>query len=282
MFAPTRVWRRWHRKVPKGQRRYAVCSALAASAIPALVMARGHRVSNVDEIPLVVDDAAQAIQKTRDALALLAKFGVDEDVAKAKASRKIRAGKGKMRNRRFVARRGPLVIYDKDQGLTKAFRNLPGVELAQVDRLNLLQLAPGGHIGRLCVWTESAFNKLDSIYGTFATKSSTKNDFSLPNHIMGNADLARIINSDEVQSVVRAAKGNERTFVLKRNPLKNRSAMLKLNPYHKYVADAEKNQRVASAKRKADGAISDRKKEKNARRKKVSAEGKVFYQKMNA
>merc|ERR1712060_931173 len=68
---------------------------------------------------------------------------------------------GKLRNRRRVQKLGPLVIYDQDQGLTKAFRNIPGVDTMQVDNLNLLKLAPGGHVGRFCIWTESAFKKLD-------------------------------------------------------------------------------------------------------------------------
>merc|ERR1711871_800123 len=229
-------------------------------------LARGHRVEGVDEIPLVVEDSVQAVQKTSEALAVLKQFGVDADVAKAKASRKIRAGKGKMRNRRYVARRGPLVIYDQDQGICQAFRNLPGVELCQVDRLNLLQLAPGGHLGRLCVWTESAFKKLDSVFGTSTDKSDSKSGFSIPNHIMANADLARIINSDEIQSVIRAAQPNARRFKLKRNPLRNRSAMRKLNPYHQAIAEAEEAQREASRKRKlGGGGVTDAKRAKNSR-----------------
>merc|ERR1711935_805458 len=43
------------RKINVNQRRYAICSALAASALPALVMARGHKVEEVPEVPLVVD-----------------------------------------------------------------------------------------------------------------------------------------------------------------------------------------------------------------------------------
>jgi len=42
MFAPTRVWRRWHRRVNVAQKRYAICSAVAATGVPGLVMARGH------------------------------------------------------------------------------------------------------------------------------------------------------------------------------------------------------------------------------------------------
>lgn len=44
MFAPTKVWRRWHRKINITQKRHAVASALAASALPSLVMARGHKI----------------------------------------------------------------------------------------------------------------------------------------------------------------------------------------------------------------------------------------------
>lgn len=42
MFAPTRVWRRWHRKINVTQKRYATVSAIAASGVPALVMSKGN------------------------------------------------------------------------------------------------------------------------------------------------------------------------------------------------------------------------------------------------
>jgi len=166
MFAPTKIWRRWHRRPPMNQRRYAVASALAGSAIPALVMARGHRVEKIAEVPLVVDNSAfDNVVKSKDALNLLTALGAADDVLKAKNSRHIRAGHGKNRNRKYVQRRGPLLVYTSadSQKLWKAFRNLPGVELVNVERLNLLTLAPGGHIGRFCIWTKSAFQRLDKI-----------------------------------------------------------------------------------------------------------------------
>jgi len=70
MYAPTKIWRRWHRKVNVGQRRYAIASAIAASAVPALVMARGHKVDQIAEIPFVVS-GLEAIKKTKDAVAFL-------------------------------------------------------------------------------------------------------------------------------------------------------------------------------------------------------------------
>merc|ERR1719386_412863 len=55
MFAPLKIWRKWHAKANNTQRRHAVASALAATACAPLVMARGHRVDGVPELPLVLD-----------------------------------------------------------------------------------------------------------------------------------------------------------------------------------------------------------------------------------
>jgi hypothetical protein len=124
-----------------------------------------------------------------------------------------------------------LVVYAADQGVTKAFRNLPGVELANVERLNLLQLAPGGHLGRFIVWTRGAFDKLNAIYGSERRESTQKKGFKLPRNIMTNTDVTRLINSDEVQSKVRAAIKGKKITIRKKNPLVNLGAMVKLNPY---------------------------------------------------
>jgi len=231
MFAPTQIWRKWHRRINTNQKRFAVCSALAASAIPALVSARGHRIDTVPEVPLVLPNSVEACNKTKNALAILKAVGGDVDVTKAMNSRKLRAGAGKMRNRRHVARRGPLIVYNEDKGLTKAFRNLPGVELCSVERLNLLQLAPGGHLGRFVVWTQGAFARLDSIWGTLRRDSDQKKGYRVPANIMANSDITRIINSDEVQSKLRSATKIVLRARRKKNPLKNLGALVKLNPY---------------------------------------------------
>lgn len=178
MFAPTKIWRKWHVKTNLKQRRYATVSAISATAVPSLVLARGHRIEQVQEIPLVVADAIESIQKTRDAVAVLKALNAQADVTKVSTSRTMRAGKGKMRGRRHRQRRGPLVIYNTDNGIVKAFRNIPGVELVSVHRLNLLQLAPGGHIGRFCIWTASAFAELDQLYGTYEQPSSLKKGYT--------------------------------------------------------------------------------------------------------
>merc|ERR1719163_2329986 len=117
---------------------------------------------------------------------------------------RFRAGKGKMRNRRRIQKRGPLVVYDQDQGLTRAFRNLPGVDTISVDQLNILKLAPGGHVGRFCIWTESAFKKLDNIYGTWRKNSTLKKKWNLPQPKMAVTDLTKLLKSEEIRKVLRA------------------------------------------------------------------------------
>merc|ERR1719393_378873 len=230
MFCPTKTWRRWHRRVNVTQKRHAVVSALAASSLPPLVMARGHRIGEVSELPLVVSDEAQAIEKTKAALEMLNKLGCEEELKKVSDSKKVRPGKGKMRNRRYVMRRGPLVVYAEDDGIVRAIRNIPGVETASVDSLNLLQVAPGGNFGRFIIWTEGAFAKLSEIYGTYKGGSSKKKGYRLPRAMMENADVARIINSSEVQSVLKPKLDAPKRFGRKTNPLKNKMVMARLNP----------------------------------------------------
>ncbi|XVF15041.1 hypothetical protein REPUB_Repub09cG0115300 [Reevesia pubescens] len=281
MFAPTKIWRRWHRKINVNLKRYAVVSAISASAIPSLVMARGHRIESVPELPLVISDSVESVEKTSAAIKVLKQIGAYADVEKAKDSQAIRPGKGKMRNRRYISRKGPLIVYGTEGAkLVKAFRNIPGVEIANVDRLNLLKLAPGGHLGRFVIWTKTAFEKLDSIYGTFDKASEKKKGYVLPRPKMVNADLARIINSDEVQSVVKPIKKDVKRAPMKKNPLKNLNAMLKLNPYAKtarrmsLLAEA---QRVKAKKEKLDKKRTPISKEEAASTKSA---GKAWYQTM--
>ena len=281
MFAANKIWRRWHRKISTNQRRYAVSSALAASGIPALVMARGHKIDNVPEFPLVLSDSLNSIKGTKAAKSVLAAVGAYDDVEKSADSRKIRSGSGKMRNRRYVQRRGPLVIYDVSEGLDQAFRNLPGVELSVVDNLNLLDLAPGGHVGRFCVWTKGAFEKLDSIFGTYDESAQYKAGFNLPRAMMSNADLARIINSDEIQSVIRAPGVVSATIPKKRNPLANSDVKIALNPYHAAVK-ARETARNTMSKEARGKEVSAKRKAAAVESAKYAAQRKAFVESATA
>merc|ERR1712153_270109 len=245
MFAPTKTYRRWHRKVNVAQKRYAIASAIAATGVPALVMAKGHRVDHVAELPLVISDKIQSYTKTKEAHIFLKKSKAFQDVDQVYKSKRFRAGKGKMRDRKRIMKKGPLVIFDQDQGLSKAFRNIPGVETCSVDHLNLLKLAPGGHVGRFCIWTEAAFKKLDGLYGTWRKASSAKPGWNLPQPKMANTDLSALLKSEAIRKVLRAPNRKVKHTVVKTNPLKNIRTMLQLNPYS---AVQKKNAELTTAK----------------------------------
>jgi len=261
MFAPTKIWRRWQVQVPLAQKRYAVCSALAATAVAPLVMARGHRISGIPEVPLVVaDNEIQGLSKTKDAITLLRSLGLAPELEKVVKSQHIRPGKGKGRNRKYQTSKGPLIVHGKNREnstIEQAFRNIPGVELINVSRLNLLTLAPGGHVGRLIVWTESAFNDLNNIFGTRKTFATQKRGFKPPRAVITNCDIARIINSPEVQTRLREKKKVTRAAV-RHNPLKNFKTMIKLNPY----ALTKRRRVYREERKKANRTAEESKKEK--------------------
>merc|ERR1711874_441093 len=211
MAHPLQTWRRWHRKVNLNQRRHALASAIAATACAPLVLARGHRVMNAPQLPLILDDTVGQVAKTRDAIAMLKSAGAWEDVRRVMTNNQIRAGKGKMRDRRHKWRRGPLFVVDEGcESLRRAIKNVPGCDFCNVNRLNIRQLAPGGHLGRFCIWTQSAFNALEKHFGSGKGVSSTKKGYRLQNDVVSTADMNGIINSDAVQSVLREQKAHPR------------------------------------------------------------------------
>ena len=229
MFAPLKVYRKWHQKTNLNERRHAVASALAASAVAPLVMARGHKIEKVSEIPLVVDNLDH--KNTRDILKILLNLGLEEELRRVAISKKIRTGKGKMRNRRYVKRRGPLIVHDiTEKNVRFGARNLMGVDTCRVQKLNILHLAPGGHVGRLIIWTKKAFQNLKTVFGDYKVAGSEKGGYRLQRHLLNTADLNRLINSDQIQSVIRAPK-TVRVHEHKRNPLTNKDEMKKLNPF---------------------------------------------------
>lgn len=82
MFAPTKTWRRWHRKINVNQKRYALVSAIAASGVPALVQSKGHVIDSIPELPMVVSDKVQEFNKTKQAVSFLKSINAWADVEK--------------------------------------------------------------------------------------------------------------------------------------------------------------------------------------------------------
>ncbi|MDH5449856.1 MAG: 50S ribosomal protein L4 [Candidatus Bathyarchaeota archaeon] len=162
---PPKVEKKVEKKIPKKEMRLALQSAVAATASKEIVSSRGHVVDEVPDFPLVVVDEIQGLRKTREVRDTFIQLGVWPDIYRVKESRKVRAGKGKMRGRRIKQAVGPLLVIAKNEGVVEAARNVSGVAIVTIDGLNVELLAPGTHPGRLTIWTNSAFQMLDTVFG---------------------------------------------------------------------------------------------------------------------
>ncbi|MBI5253564.1 MAG: 50S ribosomal protein L4 [Euryarchaeota archaeon] len=146
-------------KINVKERRKAIASAIAATAVKELVQKRGHIIANVPQIPLIVEDELESIKTAKGTKEALEKLGIWEDIVRAK-QRNIRAGKGKMRGRKYKNRKSVLLIVAEDKGIKLGARNHPGIDVVRVENLGIEHVAPGTHYGRLTVYTKAAVQKL--------------------------------------------------------------------------------------------------------------------------
>ncbi len=153
------------KRISKKEKRLALFSAIAATASKKIVASRGHSIEDISQIPLIVTDELEKIKKTKEVEETLIHLGVLSDIYRVRESRKIRAGKGKLRGRKIKQAVGPLIVVAENKGIIEAARNVPGVDVVTVNNLNAEILAPGTHPGRLTIWTNSAIERLNELYG---------------------------------------------------------------------------------------------------------------------
>lgn len=155
--------RKWEQKINKKEAKIARQSALAATACAECVRARGHQFDDSVSFPIVVEDEIADLKATSEVVEVFEKIGIGYDVERAKDGRKIRAGRGKMRNRRYRTPVSVLIVVsdaERSKPIFKSAGNLPGVTVEEVGTLNTSILAPGGDAGRLTVYTKSAIDAI--------------------------------------------------------------------------------------------------------------------------
>lgn len=152
---PPKTDKNWVQDINKKEKRKAIRSALTATMKPELVKKRGHKFEN----SLIIENKFEKLNKTKEVKDVLLKLGLQKELERIEI-KKIRAGKGKARGRKYKIKKGPLLVISKSCPLEKA-SNLQGVDICIVNRLNAELLAPGADIGRLTIYTEDAINKLD-------------------------------------------------------------------------------------------------------------------------
>jgi large subunit ribosomal protein L4e len=156
---PPKVEKKIYELINKKERRLAIRSALSATIIKGLVE-RKHVIEKVD-VPLIIESKAEKMDKSKQVFEMLLKLGLESEMERVK-EKSIRAGRGKRRGRKYKKKVGPLIVTSNGCALSRAARNLPGVQSVSVKRLNISALAPGSHPGRLTIFTEEAIKLLES------------------------------------------------------------------------------------------------------------------------
>ena len=167
----------WARKLNQKERRLARDTALRATTDMEMVSSRGHQISeDVSSLPIILGNYVEVRDgkkeefdfesfnhgsATRKVLAIFDGLGLGEDLQRAREGRKIRAGKATMRGRVHKTPKSILLVVKEKSGLAQAARNLPGVDVVAAKDLNAEDLAPGGALGRLTVFTKSAVEELN-------------------------------------------------------------------------------------------------------------------------
>jgi large subunit ribosomal protein L4e len=160
---PPIIERNFWQKINYKERILALKSAIAATALKDVVVKRGHLVNNI-VLPVVIDDSFQEIKKTKQLKLVLEKIGLKEELKRI-SKKKVRAGRGKMRGRKYKKKKGPLIVVAENKGIMNAAKNMSGVDCCLANKLNAELLAPGTNPGRLAIFTESAVKKLGEMYG---------------------------------------------------------------------------------------------------------------------
>ena len=172
-----KVEKDWSRKFNSKQRRLARDAALSATVDMERVVARGHQLDeSVEHLPIVLGNYTETVDgkteeysietfshgsATRKVIAIFNELGLGHDLHRARSNRKIRAGKATMRGRVHKTPKSLLLVVKEKAGLAQAARNLPGVDVVAAKDLSAEDLAPGGDVGRLTVFTKDAVEALN-------------------------------------------------------------------------------------------------------------------------
>ncbi len=156
---PPKTMKNWVQKINRKENILALKSAFAATASLDYVRKRGHAIDGI-KLPLIIKDDIHSLKKTKDVKGLLIELGLEKELERTK-QKKVRAGKGKRRGRKYKRKVGPLIIISEDKGIAKAGKNIAGVDVRLLDALTVKDLAPGTNPGRLTIYSQSAIKALE-------------------------------------------------------------------------------------------------------------------------
>ena len=154
---PPKAEKKWDQKINKKENRKAIRSALSATLNKKIVQERGHQIP--ENYPFIINSEIEKLNKTKEVRSVLEKLGFQAEMQRS-LIKKIRAGIGKLRGRKYRKKKSLLIVVGEECSLSNSARNLPGIEIVTPNQLNAELLAPGKMMGRITLYTESAINKL--------------------------------------------------------------------------------------------------------------------------
>ncbi|MBT6995322.1 50S ribosomal protein L4 [Candidatus Woesearchaeota archaeon] len=157
----------------KKERQKAIRSAIAATIDKDYLENKG--IKTTENLPLIVEKL-EDVNKTKEIKALLEKLNLTPELERAD-NKKVRAGKGTMRGRKYRKVKGPLIVVSSnDSKVYKSGRNMPGFEITEVSSLNTELLAPGAEPGRLVIWSSNSIQRLEKENLFYSKNGSIQND----------------------------------------------------------------------------------------------------------
>ena len=151
-----------YKKINKKENKLALCSALAATTSKELVERRGHKIEGINEFPLIISDDIENISKTSELIKILDDLKITQDIDRLK-NRKRRTGKGALRGRVSKIGKSALIVVSKSENIKKAAGTIPGIDVCSAKNLSVLNLAPGGTLIRLTIFSKKAIEEIAEI-----------------------------------------------------------------------------------------------------------------------
>ncbi len=140
-------------KINKKEKLMALKAAIAATASLDAIKNK-YKLDGIKlhELPLIVESKIEDISKIKELKKVLLALLKTEKFFPEKS---IRAGKGKMRGRKYKKSAGLLLVVSSKATIkTKAF------DVKKADELKVKDLAPGGKAGRVVIYSENALEEL--------------------------------------------------------------------------------------------------------------------------
>ncbi|MCH7568241.1 MAG: 50S ribosomal protein L4 [Nanoarchaeota archaeon] len=139
------------KKINKKEIKLAMNSAFAATADDKYILKRYDSINKLNiKVPIVIESGLDEA-KTKDILSMLKNI-LGEFNSIIFKNKKIRAGRGKSRGRKYKSNAGLLLVKGKDEKI-----KMSRVDIKSINEISILDLYP---LGRLTVYTEKALEEL--------------------------------------------------------------------------------------------------------------------------